>query len=422
MRFVLFWMFAVAASAQPRIDPRIATEIANVRAVDNHAHPVIPGGNDREFDALPVDNMEPSSDPVRIRAGSPETIKAWQALYGVSTLADVQRKKQEMKRYQGESYPIWVLDKLGIGVMLANRVAMGGGIRPPRFRWVSYVDALLFPLNNSRLAAENSDRKAFFGYEDKLLSEYLRQSNISRQPPTLDDYLVKVVTPTLERQKRGGAVAVKYEAAYLRSLDFEDTPKDEAARIYAAGGAPSNADYKKLQDFLFRYIAAECGRLGMAVHLHTMAGAGSYFRVAGANPLLLESVLNDPRLRKTNFVMIHGGWPFTKEITPLLEKPNAYLDFSAQDLIETPVTLAHAIREWLEFVPEKVMFGTDAYPYSTDLDWEESGWVAANTGRQALGIALTAMVDDGEITYEGAIELARMVLAGNARKLYGLTE
>ena len=94
-----------------------------------------------------------------------------------------------------------------------------------------------------------------------------------------------------------------------------------------------------LQDYLFRYIAAECGRLGMAVHLHTMAGAGSYFDVSGANPLLLESVLNDPELRKTKFVMVHGGWPFTHEITPLLEKPNAYLDISAQTLLLTPPTL-----------------------------------------------------------------------------------
>ena len=44
-------------------------------------------------------------------------------------------------------------------------------------------------------------------------------------------------------------------------------------------------------------------------------GAGSYFEVEGANPLRLESVLNDPDLRKTTFVMVHGGWPFTREIT-----------------------------------------------------------------------------------------------------------
>ncbi len=187
----------------------------------------------------------------------------------------------------------------------------------------------------------------------------------------------------------------------------------------SAGGVAPDAEYKLLQDYLFRFVAAECGRLGMAVHLHTMAGAGGYFDVGGANPLHLESVLNDPSLRRTNFVMVHGGWPFTREITPLLEKPNAYLDFSAQSLLLSPATLAGIIREWLEHVPEKVMFGTDAYPYSNEMGWEESGWAAARTGRRALAIALTGMMRDGEISHARAVELARMVLRENARKLYG---
>ena len=117
--------------------------------------------------------------------------------------------------------------------------------------------------------------------------------------------------------------------------------------------------------------------------------------------------------------MIHGGWPFVHEITALLTKPNAYLDFSEQTLLNYPRTVAAAIREWLEYVPEKVLFATDAYPYSTALDWEESAWIASESGRQALGIALTAMLDDGEITRARAMELARMVLRENARKLYG---
>ncbi len=56
-------------------------------------------------------------------------------------------------------------------------------------------------------------------------------SNISKnaatksRPLSLDEYLQKIVDPTLERHKRGGAVAIKFEAAYLRSLDFDDVPR-----------------------------------------------------------------------------------------------------------------------------------------------------------------------------------------------------
>ncbi|MBZ5624210.1 MAG: amidohydrolase [Acidobacteriia bacterium] len=401
-------------------DPELAAEIRNIRAIDNHAHPVRVVGSgeqpDRGFDALPVDNMEPSSDPVNLRPGAAAVRDAARTLYAA-------RSKPDTIREKGEQYPAWVLDQMGVETMLANRVAMGSSIQPPRFRWVPYADALMFPLDNARLAQRNSDRRSFFALEDTLLRRYLQDVGLTAPPATLAEYLTRVATPTLERQKQGGAVAEKFEAAYLRSLAFDPVDRADAERVYArfAGrSAPSEADYKPLQDYLFRYIAAECGRLGMAVHIHTMAGAGSYFEVHGANPLLLESVLNDPGLRKTRFVMVHGGWPFTAEITALLEKPNAYLDFSAQSLLREPDALAGTIREWLEHVPEKVMFGTDAYPYSNEMGWEESGWVAARAGRQALAIALTGMIRDGEISRARASELARMVLRENARTLYGL--
>jgi len=371
--------------------------------------PVRSGPPDREFDALPVDNMEPQSDPLAFRPNAPLTLEAARQF----------PDKKSLERDKGDAYPAWVLDQMGIEVMLANRVAMGSGTEPPRFRWVPYADALLFPLDNSRLAARNPDRKAFFALEDALRARYWTEAGAKARPATLADYLAQVVTPTLERHKRGGAVAEKFEAAYLRSLEFDAVDRATAEPIYRAA-SPSDADYKRLQDFLFRYIAAECGRLGMAVHLHTQAGAGGYFDIGGANPLRLETVLNDPALRQTRFVMLHGGWPFTREIMALLQKPNAWLDFSNQDLVLSPATLAATIREWLEFVPEKVLFGTDAYPYSDQLGWEESGWIAARSGRQALAIALTGMMRDGEITRERALELARMVLRDNARHLYGL--
>ena len=397
MRTVLILAMVMAGCrSAPLVDPDLASEIARIKAIDNHAHPVrvMPKGQqDRFFDALPVDNMEPASDPLALRPG------AFPKMF------------PDPKGHD----PEWVLDQMNVDVMLANRVEMGTGIGPPRFRWVPYADALLFPLDNATLAAENPDRKAFFALEDVVFRRYLTESGLQTRPPTLAEYLDLVVTPTLERHKRGGAVAEKFEAAYLRSLAFDKVERADADQAYT-GHAP----YKQLQDYLFRYIAAECGRLGMAVHLHTMAGAGGYFNVAGANPLLLEPVLNDPVLRKTNFVMLHGGWPFTREITALLVKPNAYLDFSQQSLIIDPPLLAETLREWLSFIPEKVLFATDAYPFSDELGWEESGWIAARRGRQALGIALTRMMREGMISRERALELARMVMRDNARKLYGL--
>jgi len=414
---VILILSACGPAREPAVDAALDNEIQKIRAIDHHAHPprVVAKGEppDRGFDALPVDNMEPMSDPLIFRPGNAAVAAASRALFSGQT-------RQQTMDAKGEQYPAWVLDQMGVDIMFANRVEMGPSIQPPRFRWVAYADALIFPLDTARLAQRNSDRKSFFVLEDALRKRYLDAAGLSAPPATLAEYLARVVTPTLERHKQGGALAEKFEAAYLRPLAFDKVERAAADRIYTGRSALSEAEYKPLQDFLFRYIAAECGRLRMAVHLHTGEGAGSYYEVQGANPLLLESVLNDPDLRKTTFVMVHGGWPFIRETAALLTKPNVYLDFSMEPMLLSPATVAGHLREWLEFVPEKVMFGTDAYPFSPELGWEEAGWLAARNGRQALALALTGMLRDGSISRERALELARMVLRENARKLYGL--
>jgi hypothetical protein len=165
---------------------------------------------------------------------------AWRALFGYSYsdmseahLRELAETKRRIAREQGDNYPSWVLDKIGIEVMLANRIAMGRGLVPARFRWVSFVDALLFPLNNEGLKQINADYKTFFPGEEKLLRRYLSEANVATLPASLDEYLARVVTPTLERHKREGAVAVKFEAAYLRSLDFAEAAMEDARRVYS---------------------------------------------------------------------------------------------------------------------------------------------------------------------------------------------
>ena len=423
-----------APSAVTRdIDPGLAQTIASIRAVDNHAHPILPPPNDatdRDFDALPVDNMQPETDTVAWRPDNPQLAAAWAALWGfkgappldAEAAKRLQAARARVKVREKEHYAAWVLDQANIATMVANRVSMGPGIAEPRFRWVPYADALLFPLDNKRLAAETPDRALFFPLEDRLRARYLQAAGYSAIPPTLAEYLVKVVTPTLARQKAGGAIAVKFEIAYLRGFDFSDPSREEASQVYARWARqanPDSAEYKLLQDYLVRYIAAECGRLGLVVHLHVMAGGGGYFGIAGANPLLLEPLFNDARLRSTRFVLLHGGWPFVREAGALLQKPNVYLDLSQETLTFSPRTLAGWLREWLETYPDKVLFGTDAYALSDGMGWEEAAWIASRNGRDALGLALTGMLADHVVTRARAEAIAREVLSGTAISLYG---
>ena len=422
------------ASAQMRADEQLSAAVAKIKAIDNHAHPLryVAAGEkpDDEFDALPLDAIGPIPLPVRLNPGNLEFIGAWHDLYsykyddmGGSHLRELLETKQRLAREQGEKFPAWALDQVGIETMFANRVAMGRGLATPRFRWVSFVDALIFPLSNEATKKSSPEYRAFYPYEERLLKRYLASAGLQTIPATLDSYLTKVVSATLASQKREGALAVKFEAAYLRKLDFDAADIGAARRIYARyvrGGAPSAADYKTLQDFLFRYVAREAGRLGLAVHIHAISGAGAFYRQSGSNPLLLESVFNDPALRKTNFVIIHGGYPFTKETASLLSKPNVYADFSGQTFFIYPRELSEVLRNWLEAYPDKILFGTDAFSFGPEVDWPEVAWLSNTTARQALALALTGMMNDHEITRAQAVGLAQMVLRENAIRLYGL--
>jgi uncharacterized protein len=437
---ILLAAVAVVALMAPKLgsqtvaDPELLAEINTIKAIDNHAHPkrvLKEGESDPETDfADPVES--PMDMPVRLRPDNHEHVAAQQALYLAGESGDKKPSPEELSaakkrvhQEQGDAFPNWVLDRLNIEVMFANRVTMGRGLAAPRFLWVPFADGFLFPLDNTTAGGANPDYRGQIDGARRVLQRYQRDAQVEKLPDTLAGYLGKVVDATLVRQKESGAVAVKFAAAYMRSLDFGNPPEADAARIYARfakGGSPAPADYKTVQDFIFRHVATKAGELGLAIHIHTGAGASGYFNQSGASAFLLESVLNDPKLRQTKFILVHGGSPFAQQIRMLLYKPNVYADFSAQTFLLSTRELSGVLRSWLEFVPEKVLFGTDAFEITPEVGWPELAWLSNRSAREALALALTGMMADGQITRDRAVELARMVLRDNARNLYRLSE
>ena len=410
-------------------DKELAKFIDNIKAVDNHAHPNSIEADDKDADALPLDGLGNIRLPARLQPQSPDWLAAWRSVYGYkgdTTSEQVVRQMADTEmnliKQKGENFPAWVLDQAKIEVMLGNRIFPGPGISAPRFRWVSYVDALLFPFSTKE-EATTPDREKLFPLEEQLLKKYLANAGLSKLPPALDEYLAKVVTATLESQKKNGCVALKFEAAYLRSLGFGKAEMPAAREVYAKninGGEPSHEKYKLLQDLIFHYIAAEAGRLGLAIHIHSFPGAGDYFIANDCDPLLLEPVFNDSTLRNTKFVLIHGGGAFYQHTSAMLWKPNVFADISLLTRLWSAHQLAMVLRDWLSQFPDKVLFGTDAFNNGPGLGWEINAWIASTTAREALMIALSGMMKDHEISLDRAKEIAMMVMRTNANKLYNL--
>src|SRR5206468_2881684 len=250
---------STSAAQLPSVDPGLMAAIRRIRAIDNHSHPpklVAVGEKDDEFDALPCDPLEPTAAGLTTRPDNPQYLTAWKELWGYKYddrapehIKELVAAKARARAAHGDDYPSWLLGRIGIDVELSNRIAMGRGLDDSHHRWVPFDDALLFPLDNSPLAAQTPDRKFFFSREDMLRARYMKELGVDELPATLGDYLARVVTPVLERQKRNGAVAIKFEVAYLRSLDFA-APNEAAASAvyarYARRGVPDTAEYRRL--------------------------------------------------------------------------------------------------------------------------------------------------------------------------------
>jgi len=224
-----------------------------------------------------------------------------------------------------------------------------------------------------------------------------------------------------DNQKHGG-VAIKFEAAYFRTLYFTDPPRSQAEAIYShyhAGGVPNADEYRIFQDYIFRVMADQAGKLHLPMHFHTAVGIGDYFSLRQGNVLNLENVLRDVRYKNVTFVLIHGGWPYEREAALLTAVKNVYLDTSFQSEMLYPSQFKDVLKMLLTIYPDKMMYGSDAFPFNEALGAEESMWLAARTSRTALAAALAELLLEGAITEPKALEMARNYLHDTAARMYG---
>jgi uncharacterized protein len=401
---------------------RLLPKIERIKIFDHHAHPAYPDDPDVDAMAIP-----PSHPPLRLRDTNPELIAAAKALFGYpypDFSPDHARwlisRTRELRKAQGQAYFNHILDQLGMETSVANRVAMAPYLDPKRFRWVFFVDSFFFPFDNKEIAARNPDETVFIPMQEKMLRRYIQQAGLAQAPESFSQYLT-FITHILEENQKQGGIAMKFEAAYFRSLRFDDPSRESAEAIYSkyrSGGVPTAEEYKSFQDFTFRYLAREGARLHLPVHIHTAVGAGDYFSLADGNVLNLENVLRDPRYTATTFVLIHGGYPHSRQAPWLAAMPNVYLDSSLIEFLLYPGEFKDVLRLWLETYPEKISFGTDAFPYNDALGAEESYWLGVRSARTALAAALAEMVSSGEITEAKALEYAQGYLHDNAARLY----
>jgi hypothetical protein len=420
-----------AAQARPfpggdvqQIYQRLLPQIEKIAAFDHHAHPGYADDPDVDAMAAPPN----ASEALRTRDDNPELAAAAKALFGypyndlsAEHAKWLLNKKTELKKQlSGTTYFNSILDKINIESSVANRAMMPDYLDAKRFPWVFFADSFMWPFNNEHETGRNPDEGVFIPLQEKMLHRWMQQVNVTELPASFADYL-SFISRVLEDNSRRGGIAIKFEVAYFRPMSFSDPTSSQAEDIYRRfipGGIPTEKEYRTFQDYIFRYLVQEGGRLHLPVHIHTAIGIGDYFNLSQSNIMSLETVLRDPRYASTTFVMIHGGYPLEREAIWLAAMKNVYLDSSFGELAQYPSEFKHTLKMWLETFPDKITFGTDCFPYNQVLGAEESYWLGAYSSRTALAAALAEMISEGEVTEPRALELAHAYLHDTAVKLY----
>src|ERR1700719_377271 len=415
----------VAAPAEvAKVYERLLPQIDKIPIYDNHSHATFPDDSDMDAQAAPPGE----SAVIRLREDNPEFVAAAKSLFGypyddfsVEHAKWLIDKKKAAEASGSTAYWDRILDKLNIEICLANRVALAPYLNSQRFHWVFFVDSFLYPFNNRDQSAKNDDLGVYIPLQEKVLQRYEKQEGLTALPGDLAGYESFVRQALADNQKKGG-VAMKFEAAYFRSLFFRDPPREKAEAIYAkyrAGGVPTEEDYRTFQDYVFRVLIDQAGKLNLPVHFHSAVGIGDYFSLRNGNPLNLENVIRDPRYSKVKFVLIHGGYPYTLDMIWMTAAKNVYTDSSLMGYYVYPSELKNILKQWISLFPEKMMFGSDAFPFNDAVGAEETFWLASRSARTAMAAALAELVAEGAFTEEKALELARMYLHDKAARLYG---
>jgi hypothetical protein len=239
-----------------------------------------------------------------------------------------------------------------------------------------------------------------------------------RHVTSLDEFL-EAVFIVLRIGKERGAVGLKDQSAYSRSLSYDVVPRGDAERLFNRLLAdPRNAlgwpEAKPLDDFLFHQYMRFARELDLPVQLHTGHMAGIWNRVDKADAGLLTQVLE--LHQGVRFDLFHGNWP---EMGPLLflgkNYPNVALDCCWLQIID-PLYAEELLRRAVVTIPHTKIhgFGGDY------VDAPEYSVAHLTVAREVIAAALADLVERGWLDEAQAVGIAADWLFNNPNRFFRL--
>jgi predicted TIM-barrel fold metal-dependent hydrolase len=229
--------------------------------------------------------------------------------------------------------------------------------------------------------------------------------------------LLRDYQESLDRSVRqDGFVGVKAHLAEQVGFGVDLVSDAEAKAIFPAAKAGNPDAYKKLYVAIFTATLLQCQELGVPVHLHSgFTGRLWDGPISNANPFLLAPLLRRPEFLKTRIVLLHAGYPWTKQAGQLAHAlPHVWVDMS-QLTPWASLRIVECYRDVMAWAPlSKLTIGSGGEVTP------EIAWLSAKTAKIALGEVLGDAVRLGLMAQKHAERAGRMILHDNAARMYGL--
>jgi len=346
-------------------------------------------------------------------------VKTVMSLYGESdvTLESLQRFGRKIQPLSEKSY-LEFLDSLNIKALLVNILWHPNELKRFIRGEINLPDCykLLIPLPTFH--GTGGPLGLFFGRGAWSFQGIQDLANILDRTVTCLDEFLEVVREIMKRLKERGAVGIKDQSAYFRSLDFDPVSKAEAERLFNKCLADPNyilgwPEAKPLDDFLFHEYMRFAREMEMPVQIHTGHMAGIRNRVDKANAALFTKVLE--LHQEVSFDLFHGNWPYMGDLLFLVKNyPNAYLDLCWVNIID-PAYSVNLLERAVLTVPHKKING-----FGGDYCVPEVIPAHLSLAQRNIARALSNLVSDNWLSEDEAITIAADWLYNNPNELFKL--
>ncbi len=235
---------------------------------------------------------------------------------------------------------------------------------------------------------------------------------------SLEDY-EKALEKAFDEALARHIVGVKSALAYHRILDYQNTPRPVAEKVFNDLMAANSDDafpfeeVKPLQDYIMHRIIRLAQKHDLPMQIHTGLQAGDGNIIRNSNPALLANLFL--QYRDVKFILFHGGYPYGGEFGTLAKNfRHVYIDLCWLYII-SPSYSERFLHEWIETVPaNKIMaFGGDFHNV-------EGAYAHSLMAREVVANVLIEKVRTGYMTEAEAKAVAQKILYQNAKDLFGL--